>query len=95
MCPQRPLPTLPPIRHPLESDAMTSKAALNLGLSAVLALSLGACISVKTPDKPIEVNLNVTIRQEVLVRLQKDVDELIKQNPDAFPGTPALPGKRP
>ena len=74
---------------------MTLRASLNLGLAAALALSLGACISVKTPDKPIEVNLNVTIRQEVLVRLQRDVDELIKQNPEAFPGTPTLPGKRP
>jgi hypothetical protein len=49
------------------------------------ALALGGCVSVKTPDKPIEINLNVTIRQEVVVRLQKDVETLINQNPDAFP----------
>jgi hypothetical protein len=52
---------------------------------AVLAAPLTGCISVKAPDKPIEINLNVTIRQEVLVRLQRDVDTLINQNPDAFP----------
>jgi hypothetical protein len=40
---------------------------------------------VSAPDKPIEINLNVRIEQEVLVRLQRDVDELIRQNPDAFP----------
>ena len=55
---------------------------------ALLALPLGGCISVKTPDKPIEINLNVTIRQEVLVRLQRDVEQLINQNPDAFPAKP-------
>jgi hypothetical protein len=55
---------------------------------ALLMLPLGGCISVKTPDKPIEINLNVTIRQEVLVRLQKDVEQLINQNPDAFPKKP-------
>ena len=44
-----------------------------------------SCISVKAPDKPIEINLNVTIRQEVLVRLQRDVEQLINQNPQAFP----------
>ena len=55
-----------------------------LGASA-LAAPLAGCISVDTPDKPIEINLNVTIRQEVVVRLQKDVEELINQNPDAFP----------
>ncbi len=55
---------------------------------ALLSLPLGGCISVKTPDKPIEINLNVTIRQEVLVRLQKDVEQLINQNPEAFPTKP-------
>jgi hypothetical protein len=52
---------------------------------AVLAAPLTGCISVKAPDKPIEINLNVTIRQEVLVRLQRDVEQLIEQNPEAFP----------
>ena len=53
--------------------------------AAVLSTPLGGCISVKAPDKPIEINLNVTIRQEVLVRLQRDVEQLINQNPQAFP----------
>jgi hypothetical protein len=57
------------------------------GLLAAAALSapLASCISVKAPDKPIDINLNVTIKQEVLVRLQKDVETLINQNPQAFP----------
>jgi len=53
--------------------------------TAALMVPLGGCISLSTPDKPIEINLNVTIRQEVLVRLQKDVEQLIQQNPEAFP----------
>jgi len=58
------------------------------GLGAVLLLpALGGCISVKTPEKPIEINLNVDIKQEVLVRLQRDVEQLINQNPQAFPQT--------
>ena len=52
-----------------------------------LMLPLTGCISLSTPDKPIEINLNVTIRQEVVVRLQRDVEQLINQNPDAFPQT--------
>jgi hypothetical protein len=56
--------------------------------AAVLGLALTGCISVKTPDKPIEINLNVNIKQEVLVRLQRDVEQLINQNPQAFPQTP-------
>ncbi len=57
--------------------------------AALLVLPLGGCISVKTPDKPIEINLNVNIKQEVVVRLQRDVETLINQNPDAFPQAPA------
>jgi hypothetical protein len=62
---------------------------------AVLGLApLAGCISVKTPEKPIEINLNVVIRQEVVVRLQRDVEQLIEANPGAFPGTtPATPPK--
>ena len=53
--------------------------------AAAVGLPLTSCISVKPPDKPIEINLNVTIRQEVLVRLQRDVEQLINQNPGTFP----------
>jgi len=53
--------------------------------AALLSTPLASCINLKTPDKPIEINLNVTIRQEVLVRLQRDVEQLINQNPQAFP----------
>jgi len=53
--------------------------------AAAIAVPLTSCISVKPPDKPIEINLNVNIKQEVLVRLQRDVEQLINQNPDAFP----------
>ncbi|MEO6224320.1 MAG: YnbE family lipoprotein [Sphingomicrobium sp.] len=52
-------------------------------------MSLAGCVTVKAPDKPIEINLNVDIKQEVLVRLQQDVQQIIKQNPQAFPPAPA------
>jgi len=52
-------------------------------LGATLVLT--ACINVKAPDKPIEINLNVNIRQEVVVRLQKDAQDLITSNPELFP----------
>jgi hypothetical protein len=65
---------------------MTHKSKiLRAAAAGLAALPLASCISVKTPEKPIEINLNVTIRQEVLVRLQRDVEQLIQQNPEAFP----------
>ena len=66
------------------------RKALLLPFITVGMLPLAGCISVKTPEKPIEINLNVVIRQEVVVRLQRDVEQLIKANPDAFPGTPPV-----
>ena len=62
--------------------------------AAALAAPLSGCISVSPPDKPIEINLNVKIEQEVLVRLQRDVENIIKQNPQDFP-QPTKPGGQP
>lgn len=56
--------------------------------AAALSLPLASCVTVNAPDKPIEINLNVDIRQEVLVKLQQDVQQLIRQNPEAFPQKP-------
>ncbi len=63
------------------------RKALLLPFVTIGLLPLAGCISVKTPEKPIEINLNVVIRQEVVVRLQRDVEQLIEANPGAFPGT--------
>lgn len=51
---------------------------------APATLLLGGCVQVSAPDKPIEINLNINIRQEVVVRLQQDVRELIQRNPGVF-----------
>ncbi len=66
----------------------TPKRRPALLAAVTLVLPLSGCITVETPDKPIEINLNVAIRQEVLVRLQQDAEQLIRQNPDAFPNRP-------
>ncbi|PZU59331.1 MAG: YnbE family lipoprotein [Sphingobium sp.] len=53
--------------------------------AGLAALTLGGCIQVKAPDKPIEINLNVKVQQEVVVRLQRDAQDLIENNPELFP----------
>lgn len=47
-------------------------------------LLLAGCVKLQAPDKPIEINLNVTIRQEVVIKLEKDVQDLISNNPGLF-----------
>lgn len=65
--------------------------AAKLAAGIAMAVPINGCISVKAPDKPIDVNLNVNIKQEVLVRLQQDVQQMIQQNPQAFPPPPTHP----
>ena len=67
----------------------TSAARLAAGIAVVVPLN--GCITVKAPDKPIDVNLNVNISQQVVVRLASDVQQMIQQNPQAFPPSPAKP----
>jgi len=42
------------------------------------------CISVKAPDKPIVIELNINISQEVIYRLADDVQQNIDENPEIF-----------
>ena len=64
------------------------KSVVKLTAGIALAVPVASCITVKAPDKPIDVNLNVDIKQEVLVRLQQDVQQMISKNPQAFPPAP-------
>jgi hypothetical protein len=58
-----------------------------LGRISVILLApamLAGCVEVTAPERPIEINLNINIRQEVVVSLREDVRELIERNPGVF-----------
>ena len=46
--------------------------------------ALGGCINVATPDEPIVIELNISIRQEVIYRLAEDAADTIEENEDIF-----------
>lgn len=74
--------------HPrLTNDTVgANRASMWKGLIAMAVLgAAGGCVNVTAPDKPIEINLNVNIKQEVVVKLQKDAQDLITSNPELFP----------
>jgi hypothetical protein len=48
------------------------------------ARALSGCISVKAPDKPIVIELNINIKQEVVYRLAGDASQTIDKNKDIF-----------
>ena len=75
----------PAILTRVRRDATRGVMRTASGLIVVLLASLSAgCVQVSAPEKPIEINLNINIRQEVVVRLQQDVRDLIKENPGVF-----------
>ncbi len=53
----------------------------------VLALALTACqhkVQVEAPKDPIVINLNVKIEQEVRVKVDREVEDLLADNPELF-----------
>jgi len=48
------------------------------------ALALGGCVSVNAPDKPIVIELNINIKQEVIYRLDADATKTIEENSGIF-----------
>jgi hypothetical protein len=54
------------------------------GLSGALFAAACIPVQIQAPDEPIEINLNVNIRQEVILRLERDAQELLEQNSDLF-----------
>lgn len=60
--------------------------------AALLLPLLAACaptVKLEAPDKPIEINLNIRIEQEVRVKLERDLDKAIQDDPALF----GLPSK--
>ena len=76
---------IPAILTRVRRDATRSVMRSASAFIVVLLGSLSAgCVQVSAPEKPIEINLNINIRQEVVVRLQQDVKNLIENNPGVF-----------
>ncbi|AQA00718.1 YnbE family lipoprotein [Sphingopyxis sp. QXT-31] len=50
----------------------------------IAVAGLAGCVQIETPDKPIEINLNINIKQEIVYRLDGDAKKLIEQNSSIF-----------
>jgi hypothetical protein len=53
-------------------------------LAMIAAVGLGGCVNVSAPDKPIVINLNINITQEVVYKLDGEAKSLIQNNPGIF-----------
>ncbi len=65
----------------------TRERLRRLCLAAVVvagSMLTSGCITVKAPDKPIVIELNINIKQEVVYRLAGDASQTIDSNKDIF-----------
>lgn len=60
------------------------KRAVTIGLAGGMAAGLAGCVSINAPTKPIQINLNISVTQEVVYRLDSSAKELIQDNPNIF-----------
>lgn len=54
-----------------------------MALPAFSAMT-GGCVQISAPDKPIVINLNIAIRQEILYKLDAASKKVIDENPEIF-----------
>jgi hypothetical protein len=57
------------------------------GMSLIAALWMVGCsptVRVEAPDKPIEINMNIKIQHEIRIKVEKDIDQMLKQNKELF-----------
>ncbi len=76
----------PPAMQETSSDKRWSgrRAARALIMVVGCSLALSGCISINAPDKPIVIELNIAIKQEVIYRLADDAGNTIDANPEIF-----------
>ena len=57
---------------------------MNRLLMLILLVFLGtACnptVKIEAPDKPIEINMNINIKHEILIKVEKQVEELLEDD---------------
>lgn len=63
------------------TDAMKMMRRSVLATAVLLGSS---CVNVTAPDKPIVINLNINVTQQVVYRLDGQAKELIQTNPGIF-----------
>ena len=70
---------------------MTDMLVKRMIAAGILAVALAACnptVKVEAPDRPIEINLNIRIEQEVRIKVERDREKVFAEDPALF-GIPA------
>jgi hypothetical protein len=62
----------------------SGRRAVRAAMVVASAMMLPGCVTVSAPDKPIVIELNINIKQEVVYKLDKGVTDLIDKNSEIF-----------
>ncbi|WP_340608543.1 YnbE family lipoprotein [Xenorhabdus bharatensis] len=51
-----------------------------------ICIGLAGCVrlEVATPDKPININMNVKIEHEIHIKVDRQIEDMLKNNSDLF-----------
>ncbi|OGO77144.1 MAG: hypothetical protein A2203_02700 [Chromatiales bacterium RIFOXYA1_FULL_46_5] len=58
--------------------------ALSLCLAILVSAACTPTVQVAMPNEPININLNVKIQHEILIKVDKELDELISDSSGLF-----------
>jgi hypothetical protein len=73
-------------------DTVTARRRASLGVAKGLLIPLlvpllAGCsptVKIEAPDKPIEINLNIKIEQEVRIKVERDLEKVFTEDPELF-----------
>lgn len=64
--------------------SMSGAGRAGVVMMLTLAGMAGGCVSVSAPDKPIVIELNINVKQEVVYRLAPGAQNTIEENSSIF-----------
>lgn len=73
------------LKKSLTISRLPSRSLLSaLFISALISAGCSPRVEVAVPQEPITINLNVKIEHEILVKIDKEIDEIFDENSDLF-----------
>lgn len=57
---------------------------LSLASMALLASACAPTVRIEAPEKPIEINMTLNIKHEILIKVEKDVQQLFDSDKGLF-----------
>lgn len=59
-------------------------AAVLIGAMSAFVAACEPTVKLEAPDKPIVINLNVKIEREVRIKVEREIEDVIRENKEIF-----------